>query len=73
MWTIFKVFIEYVTILLPLYVLVLGREACGILAPWPGIEPGLPTLEGGVLSTGPPGKSHYCQILFQSVCMDLHI
>ena len=34
-----------------------GCEACGILAPWPGIEPAPPTLEGEVLTTGLPGKS----------------
>ena len=34
MWTILKVFIEFVTILLLFYVLVFfGREACGILDP----------------------------------------
>ena len=31
---------------------------CGILVPWPGIEPTLPALEGRVLTTRPPGKSH---------------
>ena len=34
-----------------------GREERGILAPWPGIEPAPPALEGEVLTTGPPGKS----------------
>ena len=34
MWTIFKVFIEFVTILLLFYVFCFsGPEACGILAP----------------------------------------
>ena len=32
-------------------------EACGILAPQPGIEPIPPALEGEDLTTGPPGKS----------------
>ena len=32
-----------------------GHDACGILAPQPGIEP--LALEGEVLTTGPPGKS----------------
>ena len=32
MWTISKVFFEFVTTLLLLYVLVLGPEACGIPA-----------------------------------------
>ena len=31
--------------------------ACGILVPRPGIEPMFPALEGGFLTTGPPGKS----------------
>ena len=31
--------------------------ACGILLPWPGIEPTSPVLEGGFLTTGPSGKS----------------
>ena len=34
-----------------------GHKACGILAPWPGIKPTPPALEGEVLTTGPPGKS----------------
>ena len=34
-----------------------GPEACGILAPQPGIEPAPPALEGEVLTTGPPRKS----------------
>ena len=30
---------------------------CGILVPRPVIEPTSPALEGGFLTTGPPGKS----------------
>ena len=33
--------------------------AYGILVPQAGIEPVSPVLEGGFLSTGPPGKSLY--------------
>ena len=33
MWAIFKVFIEFVTILLLFYLWVCDLEACGILAP----------------------------------------
>ena len=33
MWTIFKVFTEFVTILLLFYVLFIGLKACGLLAP----------------------------------------
>ena len=31
--------------------------ACGILAPWPEIEPVSPAFEGGFLATGPPRKA----------------
>ena len=67
MWTIYKVFIEFVTILLLFYILgfSFGCEACGILVPVLGVEPILPELEGKVLTTGPPGKS--LLILFESV------
>ena len=34
-----------------------GRKSCGILAPWPGIEPTPTALEGEILTTGAPGKS----------------
>ena len=33
-----------------------GREACGMLAPQPGLEPNPPALEGEGLTTGLPGK-----------------
>ena len=36
---------------------VFGHEACGILAPWPGIEPASPVLEDEILITGPAEKS----------------
>ena len=36
----------------------LGLEAGGTAAPCPGTEPALPALEGEVLFSGPPGKSH---------------
>ena len=58
MWTIFKVFIEFITILLLFYLFFFfDRKACGILVPWPKIEPIPPALEGGFLTTGPPGRS----------------
>ena len=53
----FKVFIDFVTILLLFYVLFFGHKACGILALQPGIRPVSPELEGDVLTPGPPGKS----------------
>ena len=36
---------------------IFGSEACGTLAPWPGIKSTPPALEGKVSTTGPPGKS----------------
>ena len=61
MWTVSKVFIEFVTILLLFYVLFclfFGREVFVILAPQAGIRLALPALKGGDLTTGLPGKSH---------------
>ena len=58
MWTVFKVFIECVTILLLLVCFgFLHRKANGILVPLPGIEPTPPALEGELLTTGLPEKS----------------
>ena len=58
MWKIFKVFIEFVTISLLLYVLIFfDCEACEMLAPQPGTEAAPPALEGKVLIAGLPRKS----------------
>ena len=58
-WTIFKVFIEFVTVLLlfSLMFWFFGHEACGILVPPPGIKPAPPALEE-VLTTGPQGSPY---------------
>ena len=59
MWTIFKVFIEFVTILLLFFlcfVFLVWRHV-GSFLPDQGLNPHLPALEGEVLTTGPPGKS----------------
>ena len=62
MWTLAKVFIEFVTMLLMLFMSwCFGSEACGILTPWSETEPTSPALEGEVLITGSPGKSHHHQ------------
>ena len=55
-WTIFKVFnlLEYCFCFLFWF---FGHEACGILAPQPGMGPVPPASEDKVLTTGPPGKS----------------
>ena len=52
MWSIFKVLIEFVTM-----VWFSGLKACGILASQPGIELMPPELEGDIFTTGPAGKS----------------
>ena len=38
MWTVVKVIIEFVTVLLLFYGGLFGHEACGIVAPQPGIQ-----------------------------------
>ena len=46
-----------------------GQEACGILAPRPGIESTLPALEGDVITTGPPRKSQ-CHFFWLSFSLE---
>ena len=43
--------------------------ACGILAPHPEIEPTSSALEGGFLTTVPPGKSSSCQFLHLQIML----
>ena len=50
MWIIFKALIEFVTILLPLYVLFFCHKVCGISTLQPGIVPTPLALEGGSLT-----------------------
>ena len=57
MWTLFKVFIEFVTVLLLFYVLLFSPRGMWHLSSLIGIEPPPPALEGKVLTRGPPGKS----------------
>ena len=57
MWIIFKLFIEFVTILLLFYFLAFWLWACGISASQAGIKRAPLALKGEVLATGPPGKS----------------
>ena len=63
MWTIFEVFIDFIKILLWFCFSFFGREASGILASQPGVEPAPPALGGGVLTTvslgKPPGRSFF--------------
>ena len=54
MWTIFKVFIEFVTILLLLYVLVFWLQGMWVLVPWLRTASCSPdALKSKVLTTGP--------------------
>ena len=63
MWTIFKVFIEFVTVLFPFYMLAFRPKGMCDLSPWPGMETILPALAGGVLTTNhQPGKSPKCSL-----------
>ena len=50
------VFIEFVTMLFLLHVLVFWPQGMEILAPWQGIETVPLALEGKALTTGPPVK-----------------
>ena len=72
MWTIFKVFIEFVTILLLFMFWFFGHKACGILAPWRGIDPASPTLEGKVITTGQPRESLIIVVFCISYFMPLN-
>ena len=57
MWTISKVCIAFVTILLLLLIFwFFGLKAYGIVTPQPGIKPTSLAVEGDVLTTGLPGK-----------------
>ena len=55
-WTVFKIFIEFVTILLLFYVLDFWRRGMWGLSFPTRPAPTHPTLEGEVFTTGPPGK-----------------
>ena len=59
MWIIFKVIIEFVTVLLLVFLCFsfLALRHVGILAPLPGIKPTAAALEGEVVTTGPTRKS----------------
>ena len=72
MWAIIKVFVEFVTILLLLFMFwCFGCEASGIWAHWQGIEPVAPALGSEILTTGLL-KSQVIQFLheeMQSSCL----
>ena len=58
-WTIFKVFTEFATILFPFMFWFFGHKACAILAPEPEMESMSVALGSKVLTTGPSGKSFW--------------
>ena len=45
--------------------------ACGISVPHSGIKPTSPAMEGGFLTTGPPGKSlnHFCYRVLKAAAL----
>ena len=61
MWTIFKVFIEFATVLF-LFLAFLALRHKGLSAPRPEIKPASPALEAGILTTGHQGSPRptYC-------------
>ena len=63
MWTIFKVFIEFVIILFLFHVLVFWPGGMWDLNSQPGIKLTPPVLEGKVLTTGQLGKPPVCLFL----------
>ena len=63
MWTIFKDFIEFVTVLLLFYDLTFWPQGMWDLSFQLRIEPSHPTLEDAVSTNGPPGKSQDYRIL----------
>lgn len=69
-WTIVKVFTEFVTgLLLVLCFGFSGKEACGVLAPLPGVEPTPPALKGEVLTAGPAAKFPACLLVLKVIKM----
>lgn len=60
MCTIFKAFIEFVTISLCVMLWFFGQEACKILGPLPGIELTPHALESEVLAIGHQGSPPRC-------------
>ena len=58
MGTIFKVLLDLLQYCFHFMFWFSGQEACGVLGPWPEIEPAPSALEGKALTTGPPGNSH---------------
>lgn len=67
MWTIFKVFVQSVTVLLLCYVLFSWSQGCGILASQPGIELASPSLEGEVLTIGNPNILYCYEFSFTHI------
>ena len=62
----FKVSVQFVTICFCFMFWLFGHEACGILAPQPGLEPTPLALKGKVSTSGWPSKSQCVCILNHS-------
>ena len=57
-----KVFIEFITVLLLFYVLVVWPQGMWDLVPQAGIKPVPPALEGAVLTPGSSGKFQHTSL-----------
>ena len=69
MWTIFKDFIEFITILLLFYLLVFWwRDMWDLISPTRNQTTSL-ALEGKFLTTGPPGKSLSHEPCMNGLCL----
>lgn len=70
-WTTFKVFIEFVTVMLLFFVFVFWAWGVWDLRLWPRLEPAPPALEDEVLTAGPLGKPlplPLCQRWVDTIC-----
>ena len=77
MWTIFSLYWICYNIASVFMLWFFGPKACWTLAPWPGIKPTPPALEGEVSTIEPPGKSptknsqHELSLPLSTQCMKI--
>lgn len=68
MWTIFKVFTEFITCRFCFFIFwVFGHKAQEVLVPWLRMETAVTALDGKVLTTELARKSHARQIIIYVV------
>ena len=64
MWTILKSLLNLLQYSFYFIFLFIGHVVCGILAPWPGMEPAPAAWKGKVLTAGLPEKSFILVVMF---------